>query len=232
MQAAFQRYTDNSVSKTVNFPSQAAEADVEKVFLEAFMTGCKGVTIYRDGSRENQVLSFSGAKPEAAPVTAEEKIEPRKRPDVTYGRTEKIKTGCGNLYVTLNHDENGLCEVFTQMGKSGGCAASQSEAISRLISLALRVGVNPESITKNIRGIRCPHPSWQAGGMVLSCPDALGLVMERYLRWRDGDTSIASNAHSLSALDKLVGACPECGGVIEHEEGCMICKSCGFSRCG
>lgn len=232
MQAAFQRHTDNSVSKTVNFPRDASVEDVEKVFLEAFRTDCKGVTIYRDGSRENQVLTFTGAGASDEHGPAEDKIEPRRRPDVTFGRTEKIKTGCGNLYVTLNHDETGLCEIFTQMGKSGGCAASQSEAISRLISLALRAGVNPESLVKHLRGIRCPHPSWQPGGMVLSCPDAIGLVMERYLKWRDGETGTEANHRSLSALDKLAGACPECGGAIEHEEGCMICKSCGFSRCG
>lgn len=232
MQAAFQRHTDNSVSKTVNFPRDASVEDVEKVFLEAFRTDCKGVTIYRDGSRENQVLTFAGAGASDEHGPAEDKIEPRRRPDVTFGRTEKIKTGCGNLYVTLNHDETGLCEIFTQMGKSGGCAASQSEAISRLISLALRAGVNPESLVKHLRGIRCPHPSWQPGGMVLSCPDAIGLVMERYLKWRDGETGTEANHRSLSALDKLAGACPECGGAIEHEEGCMICKSCGFSRCG
>jgi ribonucleoside-diphosphate reductase alpha chain len=229
MQAAFQRHTDNSVSKTVNFPNTATEADVEAVFLEAHRSGCKGVTIYRDGSRDHQVLAVTGGAPAAQ--TAEEKIEPRKRPDVTFGRTEKIKTGCGNLYVTLNHDETGLFEIFTQMGKSGGCAASQLEAVARLISLTLRAGVNPGSILKHLRGIRCPHPTWQSGGMVLSCPDAIGLVLERYLKWRQGDDAPVGNGHQLSALDKLAGACPECGGTLEHEEGCMICRSCGFSRC-
>ncbi len=229
MQAAFQRHTDNAVSKTVNFPRSATPADVEGVFLEAFRLGCKGVTIYRDGSRAGQVLATEGGAGSTADFDS--KIEPRKRPDVTTGRTEKIKTGCGNLYVTLNQDESGLCEVFTQMGKSGGCAASQSEAIARLISLALRAGVNPESIVKNLRGIRCPHPAWQNGGMVLSCPDAIGLVLERYLKWRAGEASGGPHALGLAPLDHLAGACPECGGVLEHAEGCMICKACGFSRC-
>ncbi len=234
MQAAFQRHTDNAVSKTVNFPHHATTQDVENVFVEAYRLDCKGVTIYRDGSRSGQVLSVGGEKSnDAGSVEHDDKIEPRKRPDVTFGRTEKIKTGCGNLYVTLNHDEAGLCEVFTQMGKSGGCAASQSEAIARLISLSLRAGVNPQAITKNLRGIRCPHPSWQKGGMVLSCPDGLGVVMERYLNWREGKTEEDDvHSHGLTALDKLAGACPECGGTLEHEEGCMLCRACGFSRCG
>jgi ribonucleoside-diphosphate reductase alpha chain len=208
---------------------------VETVFEEAFRLDTKGVTIYRDGSRDGQVLSVgTGKTSTAAAEEGEDKIEPRKRPDVTFGRTEKIKTGCGNLYVTLNHDEAGLCEVFTQMGKSGGCAASQSEAIARLISLSLRAGVNPSAITKNLRGIRCPHPSWEKGGMVLSCPDGLGVVLERYLNWREGkpEGETIPSSHGLSALDKLAGACPECGGTLEHEEGCMLCRTCGFSRCG
>jgi ribonucleoside-diphosphate reductase alpha chain len=233
MQAAFQHHTDNAVSKTVNFPQHATPEDVENVFVEAFRLGCKGVTIYRDGSRSGQVLSVGGDKTDLSAAEHEEKIEPRKRPDVTFGRTEKIKTGCGNLYVTLNHDEAGLCEVFTQMGKSGGCAASQSEAIARLISLSLRAGVNPQAITRNLRGIRCPHPSWQKGGMVLSCPDGLGVVLERYLSWREGKSEDDTiHSHGLTELDKLVGACPECGGTLEHEEGCMLCRACGFSRCG
>lgn len=232
MQAAFQRHTDNAVSKTVNFARTATETDVEEVFREAFRTQCKGVTIYRDGSREGQVLSIGGAAAATAPAeTAAHKLEPRKRPEVTFGRTEKLKTGCGNLYITLNHDEAGLFEIFTQMGKSGGCAAAQSEAIARLVSLALRANVNPESIIKNLRGLRCSHPAWVNGGMVLSCPDAIGLAMESYLKWRQGDTSTDKLASGLSDLDQLAGACPECGGAIEHESGCLVCKACGFSRC-
>jgi ribonucleoside-diphosphate reductase alpha chain len=229
MQAAFQKYTDNAVSKTVNFPHSATLEDVEQVYLEAFRSGCKGVTIYRDGSRSGQVLTVDNSP--ATTAKEPDKLEPRKRPDVTFGRTEKIKTGCGNLYVTLNHDENGLFEVFTQMGKSGGCAASQSEANARLVSLALRSGIKPEAIVKNLRGIRCPQPTWHNGGMVLSCPDAIALVMERYIKWRDGDTSEQKNSSTLSLLDQLSGACPECGGTLEHASGCAVCRSCGFSRC-
>ncbi len=230
MQAAFQKYTDNAVSKTVNFPRTSTPSDVEEVFREAFRSNCKGVTIYRDGSRENQVLSVSGDGKETERLE-EHKLEPRKRPESTFGRTDKMKTGCGTLYVTLNHDEQGLFEIFTQMGKSGGCAAAQSQGIARLVSLALRANVNPESIIKNLRGIRCSHPAWVNGGMVLSCPDAVGLAIEHYLKWRQGEAPGEKHSSSLSALDQLTGACPECGGAIEHEGGCLVCRACGFSRC-
>ena len=193
MQAAFQKYTDNAVSKTVNFPHSATPKDVENVYVMAYKTGCKGVTIYRDGSRDEQVLSTGATEKarkaaaagqhvtvaSASPELAEEK-KPRHRPLLTRGVTQKIPTGCGNLYITINEDEEGICEVFSTMGKSGGCAASQSEAVSRMVSLALRSGVSIESIIKQVKGIRCPSPAWGEGGSILSCPDAIGRALERY----------------------------------------------------
>jgi ribonucleoside-diphosphate reductase alpha chain len=259
MQAAFQKHVDNAVSKTVNFRHDATIDDVETVYRLAYSLGCKGVTIYRDGSRENQVLAVNKDAKEAAPAAAPQPAQPsalfrvdergyhvpRERPSVTKGRTERIITGCGNLYVTINEDENGPCEVFTQMGKSGGCAASQSEAVSRLISLCLRSGIDPKQIVKHLRGIRCHTPSWQNGGMIMSCPDALGLVMDRYLRWAEKNPaeaaapeqqqSMAAMAEKISstleARDQMVGACPDCGGAVEHDSGCIVCRICGFSKC-
>jgi len=291
MQAAFQRHTDNAVSKTVNFPHDAGVQDVAQVYLLAYELGCSGVTVYRDQSRQTQVLTVgerevdrmavavsdepkakvvarpaqdrprrgegeSPGSPEPRAETAQGQfkpatqlvevapeggtregearpsLEPRPRPQVTYGRTERINTGCGRLYVTINQDEHGLCEVFTQMGKSGGCAASQSEAISRLISLALRAGVKPDAITKHLRGIRCPAPSWQNGGKVLSCPDAIAIVMDRCLRGRTDEAAPEKLNSGGEALDHLTGACPECGGHVRHQDGCTTCVLCGFSRCG
>ena len=232
MQAAFQRFTDNAVSKTVNFPEVATPEDVREVYLLAYREGCKGVTIYRDGSREGQVLSFgdSGGKAQAAPGQALR--SPRPRPQRTHGATERISTGCGNLYVTINEDDHGLCEVFTQMGKGGGCAASQLEATGRLISLALRAGVDAKSILKHLRGIRCHSPSWTSSGPVFSCADAIGIVIENYLKSKDVDTSDVGVHKLTDKLDTLMGACPDCGGTIEHESGCVICRVCGFSKCG
>ncbi len=239
MQAAFQRSTDNAVSKTVNFPSEATVEDVRHVYDLAHDLGVKGVTIYRDGSKEGQVLTTgksasSGAAAEEAARHGE--IEPRPRPQVTVGRTEKVQTGCGNLYVTVNWDETGMCEVFTSMGKSGGCAASQSEALSRLISMALRAGVDPAAVVKQLRGIRCPSPAWAEGGKVLSCADAVGIVLEHAVGYEPGsDTRLGEGSLAVSKtgddLDYLAGACPECGSSLEHESGCAVCRSCGFSKC-
>jgi ribonucleoside-diphosphate reductase alpha chain len=228
IQAAFQKYTDNAVSKTINFPASASKEDVRTAFVLAYRSGCKGVTIYRDGSRESQVLTKPKLDRQEA---AMREIVPRARPQVTVGRTEKMNTGCGNLYVTINEDEHGLFEVFSTMGKAGGCAAAQSEAISRLISLALRVGVKTDAITKNLRGIRCSQPAWQSGTLVLSCPDAVGQVMERYLKWKANGKEDNRVDHATDPLVHLMGACPDCGGALDHEEGCVVCHVCGYSKC-
>lgn len=213
IQAAFQKFTDNAVSKTVNFPADATMEDVRKTYLFAEKTGCKGVTIYRYGSREGQVLNIGHEKDEIR------KIAPRPRPQRTSGVTERISTGCGKLYVTVNSDRKGMCEVFAQMGKTGGCASSQIEAAGRLISLALRSGIKPGAIIKQLKGIRCPSPTWQNGDMVLSCPDAIARVLIHL-----GGSDIA---------DKIVmmGICPDCSGTLFHEEGCLVCHSCGYSKC-
>jgi ribonucleoside-diphosphate reductase alpha chain len=232
MQAAFQRSTDNAVSKTVNFGNEATVEDVRHVYDLAHELGVKGVTIYRDGSKENQVLSTGKTGRSGAEETVRHgEIEPRPRPSVTIGRTEKVVTGCGNLYVTINSDEEGLCEVFTQMGKSGGCAASQSEALSRMISVSLRAGVDPQAILKHLRGIRCPSPAWAEGGKVLSCADAVGIAMEHYLEWMETGTASTSVSKTSDSLVHLAGACPECGSSLEHESGCAVCRACGYSKC-
>ena len=230
MQAAFQKFTDNAVSKTVNFASGATAEDVRMVYDLAHTLGVKGVTIYRDGSKAGQVLT-TGKSAQGADAHRHGEIEPRPRPNVTLGRTEKIQTGCGNLYITINSDEQGLCEVFTQMGKSGGCASSQSEALSRMISVSLRAGVDPQAIIKHLRGIRCPSPAWAQGGKVLSCADAVGIAMEHYIEWMATGHASSVVSKNGDQLDNLSGACPECGGSLEHESGCAVCRACGYSKC-
>jgi ribonucleoside-diphosphate reductase alpha chain len=224
-QAAFQKFVDNAVSKTVNFPHNATPKDVEEVYLLAYKLGCKGVTVYRDGSRDEQVLT-KGTKAEQ-PAESRQKIVPRKRPDMMKGATRFMKTGCGNLYVTINEDEEGhLFELFTSMGKAGGCAASQSEAIGRLVSLAFRSNIEPEEVINQLKGISCHSPTWYDGGRILSCSDAIARSLERYHeKGRKGN----GDEHKVIML---MGACPECGGAIEHEGGCAVCHNCGFTKCG
>ncbi|UCF79842.1 MAG: vitamin B12-dependent ribonucleotide reductase [Candidatus Eiseniibacteriota bacterium] len=229
MQAAFQKHTDNAVSKTINFNRDATVEDVENAYMLAYRLQCKGVTIYRDGSREMQVLTIGGEG-----RRQRGKLVPRSRPLVTRGSTEKVGTGCGNLYVTVNEDEQGPFEVFARLGKTGGCAASQTEAISRLLSLALRSGLSIDSVFKQLRGIRCPAPLWDNGSQILSCPDAIGRAVERFLE-RSGSlpTGGASQDSATDGEGKVLAflACPDCGQTMEPEGGCIVCRFCGFSRC-
>jgi ribonucleoside-diphosphate reductase alpha chain len=177
------------------------------------------------------VLSFGEAKERV-------KLMPRTRPVATSGVTEKVATGCGNLYITVNSDEQGICEVFTSLGKSGGCASAQLEAISRLISLALRSGVDVESIIKHLKGIRCPSIAWDSGHAVLSCADAIGSVLEKHIK---GDTpkgnketpevsGVVGNMVE-NVAGNVAGQCPECGGLLIYQEGCLICPACGYTKC-
>jgi len=233
MQAAFQEFTDNAVSKTVNFPREATKEDIRDVYQLAYELGCKGVTVYRAGSREGEVLTVGHQ--EQRQEEPKSRPTPRKRPRVTTGQTVRIKTGCGTLYVTINADDEGICEVFTTIGKAGGCAGAFSEATARLISLSLRAGVEPMQVVKQLKGIRCPHPIWQDGQQVLSCPDAIALVLEQYLQnngVREAAVSLEETSYSSPGTPIFAGSlCPECSGTMVEESGCATCLECGFSRC-
>jgi ribonucleoside-diphosphate reductase alpha chain len=231
MQAAFQKFTDSAVSKTVNFPHDATPEDVAKVYILAYQEGLKGITIYRDRSRDSQVLTVGeGVK------KTEGKLAPRKRPKVTRGVTERVNTGCGYIYVTVNFDSRGISEVFSTLGKAGGCAAAQLEAISRLTSLALRSGIDVESVVKHLRGIRCPSIAWEQGHAILSCADAIASVLEKYIREKTDTNEKSTNPNTPSQNPELVkswaGQCPDCGGPLIYQEGCNICLACGFTKCG
>ena len=263
LQAACQKYTDNAVSKTVNFPNEASEEEVREVYMLAYKLGCKGVTIYRDGSRDEQVLSIKktdektaeiGEKPVS--ISASRVQKKRIRPTITSGTTYKVAAGCGNLYITINNDEEGPCELFTHLGKSGGCAQSWSEAISRLISLGLRSGVDPEEIIDQLKSIACPSPVWDRGEMIKSCADGISKALKWYIesvrKNENGDiteesemASLVMNEHiertaafelveeSSSAETGEMGTiCPDCGARLFYEEGCQKCHTCGYSKCG
>ncbi|MBI4972826.1 MAG: TSCPD domain-containing protein [Candidatus Omnitrophica bacterium] len=238
----------NATSKTINFPHDASVESVRKSYLLAYELGCKGITIYRDKSREEQVLNVGNkeSKKTEAPPEAKKEIAPRPRPEVIIGTTTKVATGCGNLYVTINVDEEGRpFELFTQMGKAGGCAASQLEAIGRLVSLGFRSGIEVKSIIEQLRNIRCPSPSWEKGQRIFSCADAIARVVEKRLVNNQAkpvtvETSVVPMKHShedepvgsdLGIHGDIVGVCPDCGGALRHEEGCQKCHACGFSKC-
>ena len=222
MQAAFQKYTDNAVSKTVNLPHDSTRDDVLRVYDLAFELGCKGITIYRDGSKENQVLAFT----DTAKKTIDNIAAVQERPETLQGFTTKIKTGLGQLYVTVTELNGQPFEIFATIGKSGRSTTAKTEAIGRLVSLALRSGVKVGAIVEQLKGIGGEHPIFQDGGLVLSIPDAISRVLER--RFLKNTAPVQDKNKS-----RLMGeTCPDCGQTISFEEGCMTCHFCGLTRCG
>jgi ribonucleoside-diphosphate reductase alpha chain len=282
MQAAFQKYVDNSISKTINFPNSATMEDVKQGFILGWKLKCKSTTVYRNGSREVQVLNIGTGENIKSPLelgkqneanknenVKEEqlnlkidmnRIEPQKRPEVMSGKTYRVKTGYGNLYITINNDEKGMpFEVFATIGKSGGFFQEQSEALCRLISLSLRSGIKIEEVIDNLKGIRGPMPIITDKGTILSLPDAIGKILEEHVKSLNNENNllinkpkeedvnlisieqkekVESNISSPSKNKKSIAdfgyapACPECGSPLSLEEGCISCKNCGFSRCG
>ncbi len=231
MQAAFQRHTDNAVSKTVNLPNSATEKDIHDIYWLAYQEGCKGVTVYRDGCKSVQVLAtgegqkkMDGTRTDGAPAAPAAPVSGvRRRPDVVQGFTQKVQTGLGAMYLTVNEVDGQPCEVFATIGKSGRSITAKAEAIGRLVSLALRSGVAVRDVVAQIKGIGGEHPVFRGKGLLLSIPDAIAWVLEkRYLK-----------DERLGAVTDIDGQkCPECGEALVFQEGCLICPACGFSRCG
>jgi ribonucleoside-diphosphate reductase alpha chain len=224
MQAAFQKYTDNAVSKTINLAHDATVKDVEEAYLLAYKLGCKGITIYRDGSRAEQVLSTESTQgPDGEKLEIEKRSrEVKDRPQVLKGVTEKIKTGYGNLYVTINTMDGKPFEVFAQIGKSGYSTMADTEAICRLVSLAFRSGVPVEKVIKQLKGIGGSSPVFGNGGLISSIPDAIAHVL--FNQFGNGQ-----KIHKEADLSEEF--CPDCGGRIEYESGCVVCRGCGYSKC-
>lgn len=232
MQASFQKQCDSSVSKTINFEESASVGDVRQAFVQAYRTGCKGVTVYRDNSRPSQVLSTR--KREEAQVAGAEtspeskaEVEPRpmtvaRRPTVLKGVTEKIRTGYGNLYVTVNTRDGKPFEVFAHIGRSGYSTMADTEAICRLISLALRSGVPVDAVIRQLRGIGGSSPVYSGGARVSSIPDAIAQVLHRWY----GPTAKPEPQEADSAE-----ICPQCSGAMFFASGCWSCPSCGYSTC-
>jgi len=222
MQAAFQKYTDNAVSKTVNLRHEATVEDVAHIYRLAYELDCKGVTVYRDGCKSSQVLTTGSQDKKEDTATR----VVRQRPDVVEGFTQKIQTGLGVLYLTVNEVNGKPFEVFATIGKSGRSITAKAEAIGRLVSLALRSGVDVRDVVAQLKGIGGEHPVFQKKGMVLSIPDAISWVLEnRYLK-----TGTVTPLPDGPALHTVV--CPECEAELSFQEGCHTCRQCGYSRCG
>lgn len=297
VQATIQRWIDTSISKTCNVPNNYTREQVGELYQLMYDLGCKGGTVYRDGSRDIQVLndkseekandSAALAKQDQAPatvatptpsvLTSAAGITPRKRPEVMRGTTYKMTTAYGTMYVTINDDESGHpYEIFTTLGKTGGFFAAKTEAISRLASLALRSGISVAEVIDQLKGIRGPSPIWSEGTMILSIPDALARVLARHTN-KDQPTleldfhgekpslntpnapaptaqlnAVTTEIHGAQTAAAtavatatvvatttapslanfgIAPACPECGAMLQLAEGCMLCASCGYSKC-
>lgn len=254
MQGTVQKYIDSSISSTVNLKENTSIETVADIYMKAYENGLKGITVYREGSREGILITNDDKEEDKNTETnlgqsKEVEGQPRIRPTQTAGLTRRIKTGEGTLYITINEDEQGLCEVFTTIGKAGGNAAAQSEAISRLISLALRSGVNPQSIVRQLKGISGPNPTWEDGRLILSTPDAIGKALDDYLHEKkqnphddDGKLLITMDTNKDEKLAKTIDPemiasaklmmCKSCDSrSVVNEGGCLTCQSCGWSKC-
>lgn len=254
IQAAFQHYNDSATSKTINFNETATIEDVEQAYRLAYETGCKGITVYRNNSRQFQPLSVSKAPtPEVAPapVAAAPASRIRPRPEDLYGFTRTSATGDGKLYTTVNYDEFGIREVVTNIGRSGGTLFSLSEAIGRLISLSLQYNIPVEEISRSLIGIRGANPYGFGANQVLSIPDAIGKVLKdsprvlgQVLAQQPAPVTITATAQAAVKVGadrfgpdavRIYGEspeCPECGNGLEFGEGCVTCRGCGYSKCG
>jgi ribonucleoside-diphosphate reductase alpha chain len=239
MQGVVQRYIDSSISSTVNLAEETTVDTVADIYMTAYKADLKGITVYREGSREGILITDEKSSENKEETSQNEEMKTaRNRPSITEGKTRRMRTGDGTLYVTVNEDENGLCEVFTAIGKAGGTVAAQTEAISRLISLALRSGVDPNSIINQLKGISGPNPTWEDGQLILSTPDAIGRALETFV---NGDSpsqekksqfEIAEENPSRGKAGEYGQHCSECDGSgIVNEGGCLVCKDCGWSKC-
>jgi len=241
MQGEVQKYIDSSISSTVNLAEDTTVDTVADIYMTAYKGNLKGITVYREGSREGILITDKKSNEKTDTQELREDVNPKKtarnRPQITTGRTRRMRTGDGTLYITVNEDENGLCEVFTAIGKAGGTVAAQTEAISRLISLALRSGIDPNSIINQLKGISGPNPTWEDGQLILSTPDAIGRALETFLDGDEnselGDKVQFEIAEEPTQSKQTHGMhCIDCDGYeVVNEGGCYICKDCGWSKC-
>jgi len=257
MQATIQKHIDHSISSTVNLPKDISLEEVEKIYFYAWKMGCKGITVYREGSREGILLTEKEANQQKTNSSLlPTVVGPRPRPRVIQGKTFKMKTEMGSTFITINEDEKGLFEVFIHLGRSGSVPMSFAEAMGRLISLALRSSVRPEDIIEALKYIRGSRPVVQEDNeVVFSVPDAIAKAMEKYLKGEqlplinldskkssvntssnqtstDANSKVnATNNNGLLILNRDRDFCPQCGGILMFTNGCFMCRDCTYSKC-
>ncbi|MEC9450885.1 MAG: vitamin B12-dependent ribonucleotide reductase [Chloroflexota bacterium] len=244
MQAAFQESVDAGISKTINFPNEASEDDVTTTYMLAWELKCKGITVYRAGSRDKEVLT-SGTSENEADKSSDNNVgfapSMGERPAELFGVTRRVYTGRGNLYVTVNMSEDGKpFEIFAALGKAGGNDSAMAEAVSRMVSLTLRSGIDPKESIEQLKGIT-DVPAWNEGELIRSVPDAIANVLEKIYEPKKEstlsiadltETTLVSENEDSKISNILQGeTCPECPGILAFEEGCQKCYSCGYSKC-
>ena len=247
MQAAWQKNLDNAVSKTINLPNGAVVSDVAKAYVSAYELGCMGITIYRDGCKEWQVLNIGTKKEENKEGKEVEMADLRERPNKLQGNTYKIQTPVGTAFVVINADEQGNpFEVFINVGKAGSHVMADAEAIGRLISLSLRVpSAYPaksvaEAVVDQLSGIGGADSVGFGSNRVRSLADGVAKVIRDYVKVdgnKSGDTNgdkpkLLATQQELPLQKTKGDLCPDCGQAsLVLEEGCQKCYSCGASKC-
>lgn len=251
MQAIWQTHIDASISSTINLPEEATIDDVEKLYIDAWHKGLKGLTIFRENCARLGVLTSAKEEPEKEVITEEpkhimDKLVPISRDELgerLSGTTYVKKIACGKLYITINRDENdNLVEVFIDPGKSGGCTAN-AECIGRYASACMRAGMSVDAIVDVTKGVKC-SACMQAKGMKkpidgLSCGDVIAkTIQEEYQRYNHKGIDILVTMNKkkkqeveFRTVEQVINKCPECGQQMANEGGCVTCKHCGYSKC-
>jgi len=257
-QAAWQKYVDNSISKTVNMPNEATNAEIAEAYMSAYDTGCKGITVFRDGCKSEQVLNIGvkEQKAEAASTTAPvvpaasgsgtptaatlATIKPR--PDLVQGYTRKLTAPEGKVYITINSDDEGPLEVFATIGRAGSDIEAMADGMGRLISLTLRLpstlsqGERAKAVAEQLRGIGGSRSVGFGPAQVRSLPDAIGKAIAMHFGEAVTTGPSAVGSASVVGADKAPqpsgNLCPQCGSAaFVLEEGCKKCHACGYSEC-
>lgn len=228
MQGALQRWVDAAISSTVNLPEDTSVDTVRDIMLEAWEAGCKGITVYREGSREGVLITSEHAQKQKT-------LQRKARPYILQGRTFRMKCEAGNLYITVNSDEEGNpFEVFIHLGKAGTTVNTLTEALGRILSLSLQYSIPPMELINQLQGIKAGESrlTQEDGEVTTSIPDAIALALEKVLGFsRSHLTQIIEETKKNGGEIKGYDICPACGGIVAKVGSCEVCLDCGSSTC-